>query len=116
MLEFMRELHVRSAPNRTAWAAALESVYSNQGLLSPDRDIIRRRLSKAGQYYSLLRARVDLFVRQVLVHANLMADTDGTPDMEGDWVDEGAPFGAEDYLKHCCPTCFTGLKHDPEKV
>ncbi|KAH6886114.1 hypothetical protein BKA70DRAFT_1377276 [Coprinopsis sp. MPI-PUGE-AT-0042] len=116
MLEFMHELYVRSAPNRTAWASALESVYSNQGLLAADRDIIRRRLSKAGQYYSLLRARADAFVRQVLVHANSTLDPDGASDRDGEWVEEGATFSAEDYLKQCCPTCFTGLKHDPNQV
>ncbi|KAH6901151.1 hypothetical protein BKA70DRAFT_1437036 [Coprinopsis sp. MPI-PUGE-AT-0042] len=116
MLEFMRELYLRSAPNRTAWASALESVYSNQGLLAADRDIIRRRLSKASQYYSLLRARADVFVRHVLVHANSTLQVDGASDRDEEWVEEGAPFGAEDYLKRCCPTCFSGLKHNPNQV
>ncbi|KAH6869852.1 hypothetical protein BKA70DRAFT_1490269 [Coprinopsis sp. MPI-PUGE-AT-0042] len=116
MLEFMRELYVRSAPNRTAWASALESVYANQGLLAADRDIIRHRLSKAGQYYSLLHARVDVFVRQVLVRANSTLESDGGTDDDGEWVEESAPFGAEDYLKRCCPTCFSGLKHNAEQI
>ncbi|KAH6874804.1 hypothetical protein BKA70DRAFT_1449221 [Coprinopsis sp. MPI-PUGE-AT-0042] len=121
MLEFIRELYLRSPPNRSAWSSALEAFYFRQGLSFTGSDIIRRKLAKAAQYYALLcsKARTKLRRKMLAAHQAVSVDdgydaSDSSP--AEDWEDEGDYDANFDYLKRCCPLCFSNLRRDPTRL
>jgi hypothetical protein len=124
MLEFMHELYLRSPPNRSAWSSALEAFYIHQGVSLTGTDVIRRKLAKAAQYYALLRIEAQAKIRNTMLTAhrrltsapadNGLHDADGeNPD---DWEDQTGSEAHEEYLRRCCPLCFTNLKRDPSRL
>jgi hypothetical protein len=121
MLEFMHELYLRSPPNRSAWSSALEAFYTRQGVLLTGSDVIRRKLAKASQYYALLRIQAQAKIRHKMLAAHQLAlaksntDVDDTED-EGEWEDQSELEAHAEYLKRCCPLCFTNLKRDPTRL
>ncbi|KAJ3499902.1 hypothetical protein NMY22_g19449 [Coprinellus aureogranulatus] len=60
MLEFARELYLRSPPNRSAWAATLETYLRGRGYIITGVEKTRRKFAKASRYYALLVAETDV--------------------------------------------------------
>ncbi|TEB31106.1 hypothetical protein FA13DRAFT_1709947 [Coprinellus micaceus] len=104
MLEFARELYLRSSPNRSAFAAALDSYYPIPGV-----ERTRRKLAKACHYYALLLVEADAFARRRVA---LLCSVDGRDEAE-DWEDDGVEESLMEYLRSCCPLCFGAVaEHD----
>lgn len=114
MLEFVRELHLRSPPNKTAWSAALEVFLSNQGFKIGGQDVIRRKLSTSLKWYTYLRAFVDGHVQNQISNALWQGPNDKeSDDEEEDHDDRAEDAGWDDvedegleYLVRRCPACF----------
>lgn len=110
MLEFVRELHLRSPPNKTAWSATLEAFFYKQGFKVSGKDIYRRKLASCLRWYTFLRVAVEVRVRKAV------ADTlwnDRALNLEEIEIESGEEDGWEDvkedgldYLVRCCPACF----------
>jgi hypothetical protein len=111
MLEFARELYLRSSPNRSAFAAALDSYLRGLGYPIPGVERTRRKLAKAFRYYALLLVEADAYARrQVSLLCSVDAATDGH-----DWEDDegGGEQTLLEYLASCCPLCFGAIvEHD----
>ena len=112
MLEFARELYLRSSPNRSAFASALDSYLRGLGYPIPGVERTRRKLAKACRYYALLLVEADVFARKRVA---LLSSGDAAEDVE-DWVDdddEGIEETVMQYLGSCCPLCFGAVvEHD----
>ncbi|KAJ2911998.1 hypothetical protein MD484_g8421, partial [Candolleomyces efflorescens] len=113
MLRFVLELHHRSSPNATAWAATLESSLRQQNHPIKGQDTIRRKFTKALRYYDYLVARTDLYVRNKMVSLKAAVSVvsepvDNVEENDDDWVDEFY----SDHLRHCCPLCFGDSKQN----
>lgn len=110
MLEFARELYLRSPPNQSAWSAAWEAFLRGQGFLLGGEDIIRRKFTEAFRYFGLLQVHTGVHVRKcelmlrVTESLGIEEQGDGDGDDE-DWVDEDALVDA-DYLPNACQLCF----------
>jgi hypothetical protein len=122
MLEFMQELYLRSPPNRSAWSSALEAFYMHQGVSLTGSDAIRRKMAKAAQYYALLRAHAQAKIRHTMLAAHRITlmppDTNhsNANDDVDEWEDQSESDTHKEYLKGCCPLCFTNLKRDPNRL
>ncbi|TEB24142.1 hypothetical protein FA13DRAFT_1756912 [Coprinellus micaceus] len=109
MLEFARELYLRSSPNRSAFGAAMDSYLRGLGYPIPGVERTRRKLAKACRYYSLLLVEADAFARR---HVALLYSVDSRVDAE-DWEDDSTEESLMDYLRACCPLCFGAVvEHD----
>ncbi|TEB19812.1 hypothetical protein FA13DRAFT_1646138, partial [Coprinellus micaceus] len=102
MLEFARELYLRSSPNHSAFAAALDSYLQGLGYPIPGVERTRRKLAKACRYYALLLVEADAFARRRVA---LLCSVDGLDEAE-DWEDDGVEESLMEYLRSCCPLCF----------
>lgn len=107
MLEFIRELHLRSPPNKTAWSATLEAFLTKQGFRFEGQDAIRRNLAMSLKWFAYLRVaaeiRLQKQVSDVLLEGAHVEQVDEA-DSE-DWEDVGED-GLE-YLVRSCPACFS---------
>ncbi|KAJ3531227.1 hypothetical protein NMY22_g8250 [Coprinellus aureogranulatus] len=111
MLEFARELYLRSSPNRSAWTAALESYLRGRGYIVTGVEKTRRKFAKAARYYSLLLAQTEVYVSRRI---SFLSSVEGGED-DGDWVDaEDDNETAMDYLALCCPMCFGAVAQSDE--
>jgi hypothetical protein len=111
MLEFARELYLRSPPNRSAFAVTLESYLRGLGYPIPGVERTRRKLAKACRYFALLLVETDAYARRRVA---LLCSVDGAGDGE-DWEDDegGGEQTLLEYLSSCCPLCFGGtVEHD----
>ena len=112
MLEFARELYLRSSPNHSAFASALDSYLHGLGYAVPGTERTRRKLAKACRYYALLLVETDAHARR---RVTLLSSGDGEDDVE-DWVDDdddGVQETVMQYLASCCPMCFGAVtEHD----
>ena len=109
MLEFARELYLRSSPNRSAFAAALDSYLRGLGYPIPGVERTRRKLAKACRYYSLLLVEADALARRRIA---LLCSVDSQVDAD-DWEDDSTEESVMDYLRNCCPLCFGAVvEHD----
>ena len=108
MLEFARELYVRSPPNRSAWSTAWEAFLRGRGYKFSGEDVIRRKFTNALRYYCLLQTETGLHVRkcELMLRAIAAAQVeDPNITEQDDWVDEDVLADA-DYLPTACPLCF----------
>ncbi|TEB22292.1 hypothetical protein FA13DRAFT_1921014 [Coprinellus micaceus] len=104
MLQFARDLYLRSPPNRSAFAATLESYLWGLGYPIPG-------LAKACRYFALLLVETGAYVRRRVA---LLCSLDGAGDGE-DWEDDegGGEQTLLEYLSSCWPLCFGGtVEHD----
>lgn len=101
MLEFARELYLRSSPNRSAWTNTLESYLQGRGYVLTGVEKTRRKFAKASRYYGLLLAQTDVFVRRSV---SLLCYSEGEEDDE--WLDDESSETGLEYLSLCCPLCF----------
>lgn len=114
VLEFARELYLRSSPNWSAFAAALDSYLRGLGYPVPGVERTRHKLAKACRYYALLLVEADPYARRRIA---LLSSGDGKEDAE-DWVDDdddddGIEETVMQYLASCCPMCFGAIaEHD----
>lgn len=115
MLEFARELYVRSPPNRSAWSSAWEAFLRGRGYKFAGDDIIRRKFMDALRYYCLLQTETGVHVRkcELMLCAIAAANPEESGDAaDGDWMDEDILADA-DYLPTACPLCFGAFaEHD----
>lgn len=81
VLDFVRRLFLRIAPNYTAWCSAVVDFLSSQGYHLPGEDPLRRRFSNALQWFIYLddqaRARINTTISRVRVE--LIPGADVTP-------------------------------------
>lgn len=123
MLEFVRELHLRSPPNKTAWAAALEAFLSKQGFLIGGKDNVRRKLAMCLKWYTYLHIAVEVRARKVISDAlwedmgqgtnkagEESSEKDGWRDARKEKAEEEEWEDAEEdpleHLARSCPACF----------
>jgi Kyakuja-Dileera-Zisupton transposase/CxC1 like cysteine cluster associated with KDZ transposases len=137
LLDFARELYLRTPPNITAWCDTLQAFLSARGFAFQSNDIVRRKLASSLKWYSYLLARKEHTVEQLITFALDNDNADGSDD-EGD-IDE-APIGVEytteeithdnkpavsrpphplaspsAYLRRRCVACFGGnVAHHPD--
>ncbi|RXW12569.1 hypothetical protein EST38_g13285 [Candolleomyces aberdarensis] len=117
MMEFARELYLRSSPNRSAWSATLDSFLRGRGYHLASEDSIRRKFTKACRYYSLLLAETDVYVRKQIRLLSSCAgpiegDSVGAEEDEWEEVDEEL---TSDYLAWSCQLCFGACaEHDDQ--
>ncbi|KAF6744756.1 hypothetical protein DFP72DRAFT_1078101 [Ephemerocybe angulata] len=117
MLDFVRLLHLRSPPNKSAWTSTLEAFLLARGYTINGADVIRRKFTAALKWYTLLHVESDIYVRKAIVR---LSSSGGTVSEEGrdgvdsgDWedvedVEEGLGEDGMAYLARCCPCCFGG--------
>lgn len=119
MLEFTRELHLRSPPNKTAWCSTLEAFLTNQGFELSGQDVIRRKFSMSLRWFTYLRVAVEVHVRKAISNALWEGLDQGMGESEPAESGEGAAEDWEDveeegmqHLARCCPLCF-GTEMEP---
>lgn len=108
VLEFARELYLRSPPNRTAWSTAWESFLRGRGHIFSGPDYIRRKFTTAIRYYCLLQAETQAHARRAVLIVQAITAFGGDPtqdDGDEEWVDD-EDFVASQYLAHTCSLCF----------
>ncbi|KAF6753506.1 hypothetical protein DFP72DRAFT_990710 [Ephemerocybe angulata] len=108
MLDFVRLLHLRSAPNKTAWTLTLETFLRGRGYRINGKDIIRRKFTAALKWFTYLEAEKDKYIRKAIIRLSTpgkstMEDEDEEEGL-GEWVDVEEEGTA--YLARCCPCCF----------
>ncbi|KAE9384417.1 hypothetical protein BT96DRAFT_960902 [Gymnopus androsaceus JB14] len=139
VLDFVRRLFLRIAPNYTAWCSAATDFLASQGYHLPGDDPLRRRFANALQWFMSLSdmatARIDTTLqrdvvdeeveemetrkRPMLAHAtsalplrtSSMKRTDSDSSDEWDPSEEQVPLSRpSEYLRSRCPLCFGGKK------
>ncbi|KAJ3529279.1 hypothetical protein NMY22_g9058 [Coprinellus aureogranulatus] len=111
MLEFARELYLRSSPNRSAWTAALESFLLGRGYIVTGVEKTRRKFAKSARYHALLLAQTEMYARRRI--SFLCSEEESATDdewLDGDTTDETAL----EYLALCCPLCFGAVAQSDE--
>ncbi|EIW76986.1 hypothetical protein CONPUDRAFT_35308, partial [Coniophora puteana RWD-64-598 SS2] len=134
VLAFMRSLHLRTAPNVTAWTDTLEDVLGNMGYKLPKRDNLRRRFHRAFHWYRVLIMRCDSFWQDVIEghRSSSSSEQDVTEghhsssSSEQDVIEEtSSPSTSEQpsrYLRQRCELCFGGKdwrtaeRHSPDVI
>ncbi|KAK7433847.1 hypothetical protein VKT23_020516 [Stygiomarasmius scandens] len=66
MLDFVSRLFLRVSPNHTAWCSAVEDFLRGQGYRLQGKDPLRRRFGNALQWFSSMKAHLDVFIKSLL--------------------------------------------------
>jgi hypothetical protein len=139
MLEFVQELHFRSAINLTAWCGAIEANLAHRGYILTGKDVVRRKFAMAMKWHTYMVSQVDLVVDQYIDEAGFddipsrpgehqANDNDADDDNENEndndndnddegyeppHEDDGSRFHAKlpsAYLQTRCPLCFPPVR------
>lgn len=112
MLDFMRRLHVRTAPNKTAWSSTLEEYLKSRGYTLGGQDVIRRKLTSSLRWFTYLVIETEEFIRKFTLR---LMDIEREADGEEGWEDTGNDEEDDclEYLADCCPLCFGNLVRNP---
>lgn len=109
MLDFMRLLHQRTAPNKSAWSTSLEVFLKARGHTIRGKDVIRRKLTTSLKWFIYLLAETERVIRKAITNPSSTTLED-----DGDefWRDEDPEDGLEglDYLAWRCPLCFGDVR------
>jgi hypothetical protein len=105
MLEFARELYLRSSPNQSAFTTALDAYLQGLGYPIPGVERTRRKLAKACHYYALLLVEADASARRRVA---LLSSVNCRVDAK-EWEDDGVEESLMEYLRSCCPLCFGAM-------
>ncbi|KAJ3714474.1 hypothetical protein C8R42DRAFT_726479 [Lentinula raphanica] len=114
VLDFVRRLFLRIAPNYTAWCSAALDFLAAQGYHLPGEDPLRRRFANALQWFISLHDKVNTQIdtvlqqtRQELIpessstpsHLSPRAHCDNTPEELGNDADTGPATSAEEIVE-----------------
>jgi Kyakuja-Dileera-Zisupton transposase len=134
LLDFARELYLRTPPNITAWCDSLQAFLSARGFPFRSTDVIRRKFSSALKWYTFLLAHKEEAVERLVTFALPSEETesDEDPDHDDASVDDSkvsnpaSPVDAQttstksldkpsSYLRRRCAACFGGnTLHHPD--
>ncbi|KAF6752802.1 hypothetical protein DFP72DRAFT_990918 [Ephemerocybe angulata] len=111
MLDLVRELHLRSPPNKTAWTSTVEAFLTARGYVINGQDVIRRKFTTALRWFTYLRIETELAVHRVVKNPvavrGIELEEASEEGLEGEWEDEEGDDLLE-YLRECCACCFGG--------
>lgn len=105
MLDFMRLLHQRTAPNKSAWSASLEVYLKARGHTIRGKDVIRRKLTTSLRWFIYLLAETEHTIRKAITNPSSTTMDDDADEFWHD-VDIGDGLEGLDYLAWRCPLCF----------
>ncbi|KAF6755552.1 hypothetical protein DFP72DRAFT_990031 [Ephemerocybe angulata] len=111
MLDLVRELHLRSRPNKTAWSSTIEAFLSARGYIINGQDVIRRKFTTALRWFTYLRIETDLVIKWAAknpVRREVAFVEEPEEDLEGEWEDDDQADDMLAYLCECCACCFGG--------
>ncbi|KAF6747086.1 hypothetical protein DFP72DRAFT_992656 [Ephemerocybe angulata] len=111
MLDLVRELHLRSPPNKTAWSSTIEVFLSARGYIINGQDVIQRKFTTALRWFTYLRIETDLVIKRAAknpVRREVAFVEEPEEDLEGEWEDDDQADDMLAYLRECCACCFGG--------
>lgn len=111
MLDLVRQLHLRSPPNKTAWTLTVESFLKARGYSFTGQDIMRRKFTTSLKWYTYLCIEVDVTLERVVdMGGKEGKDSVEVDDGDDDWQEDEPDRGLK-YLVDCCPQCFGKGEH-----
>ncbi|KAG6818511.1 hypothetical protein H0H93_004399, partial [Arthromyces matolae] len=111
VLDFVRELFLRSAPNNTAWCEALEAFLASRKYLLESPDSLRRRFSNAFHWYEKLNHLKSQHLQEAIMQSRTIVSAElrkssAEPEPDASNARGNDTSRPSDYLRAKCPLCF----------